>query len=257
MPPAGMMNNASYGPGPGYMPWNNQSPYNQSPYNPGPYNQWGPSYYTGPGYSNGYGQGNGNNGYGQGNGYNGGYGQGNGYNGYGQGNGYNGYGPYNGNSAGASSAGGVAGAATNAGSEAAAQGNAAIPMSALEAIIDIQEAWGTGQMDLSLARLSSTQTVKLLQDGAYQRTLTADNYVATIRKAVESGGTQSFLLGQRAYLANGEVAAWGKHVYDDASGNQQVSYACYWMKQIGGHWIIVGVNGATTEARAFVLNSAL
>lgn len=127
------------------------------------------------------------------------------------------------------------------------QGESGNLVGAQRAIIDLQEAWSTGQLPLLVEHLVASRPVQLYYNGKPDRTVSGDEYLQLARKAITGMSTQSFLLDHRTLLPDGRVEAWGKHTFYDETGVRRTTFACFWLQRVGDRWIVTAVNSATSS----------
>jgi hypothetical protein len=126
---------------------------------------------------------------------------------------------------------------------------ARIPGGANDAVLDIQEAWVTADDTLIRKHLDAAHPIRIYRAGKFDFTASTNDYLAMTRKALGSVSTQSFVLNQRENLPDGRVRACGTHVFYDPDDHRQVTYVCYWLKQVGDRWIITAINSVAHAAQ--------
>ena len=123
--------------------------------------------------------------------------------------------------------------------------DATLPPGAAQAIDDIQQAWIVGDDSLLQQHVDPAVHIRVYREGVFDRLLSASDYVSSCRQGFDNLMTQSFVLSQRVVLPDGRVRAAGRQVYFDNNNVRQVGYACYWLEQLNGKWVIDAVNGAS------------
>lgn len=99
-----------------------------------------------------------------------------------------------------------------------------------EAFADIENAWNTGNVELIRKHLHDDDTkIGVLIDRKYAYSISSVDYVQITRDAMKTLDTQSFKFTRLRKAKNGDVTAYGTHVYEpdaeqSASGDDTVPF---------------------------------
>lgn len=92
---------------------------------------------------------------------------------------------------------------------------------------DIRSAWMGGRADLIKSHVDGSKQIAVLLDGKYDYSVDASDYIDMTTDAIGQLHTTSFTWEEVRKRADGDYAAFGKHVYRDSSNQEKTVYVSY------------------------------
>jgi hypothetical protein len=142
------------------------------------------------------------------------------------------------------------------------------------AFVDVENAWMDGNLDMLTSHLRDTASkIDVSLDGKYAYTLSSDDFAQITHDAFANINTVSFKFSRLRKASNGDVTAYGKHVYapdavgsEDASSgtvpfdqadnspsaqtgstsDQKTVYVSFTLHNEDDQWYIIGVDSSTS-----------
>ena len=145
------------------------------------------------------------------------------------------------------------------------------------AFADIAQAWTDGDIDLIRKHLRNNETrVSVFLNGKYSYSIASSDFSQITRDALDKLHTESFNFTRLRKLKNGDVTAFGSHVYrasdagngadssgtvpfdqadagstdSDSLGTAKTIYVSYTLRRYGTEWDIVATDSASHDLAA-------
>jgi hypothetical protein len=116
--------------------------------------------------------------------------------------------------------------------------------SGLDSVLgDIRSAWIAGRYDLIESHVTAGREIAVFLDGSYDYSITSDDYLSMTRDALGSLETASFVWDRVNERTDGQVTAFGAHIYR-ADGEPHTVYVSYTLRRSGSSYYITEVGSS-------------
>ncbi|MCW3099539.1 MAG: hypothetical protein JWL77_5157 [Chthonomonadaceae bacterium] len=112
------------------------------------------------------------------------------------------------------------------------------------AIDCLTEAFQGGNIDCLVTLVDPNTSIAIYQNGHYQYSLPANDYIDLARDAVQSMHTVDFRLNDLHQRAPNVFSVAGRQTYQDQNGQTRTTWVSFVLQDIGGHWTLTQVGTA-------------
>jgi hypothetical protein len=115
------------------------------------------------------------------------------------------------------------------------------------AIDDLTEAFQGGNIDGLVTLIDPNTSIAVYQNGHYQYSLSASDYIDLSRDAIQSMHTVGFTLKYLHQRAPGVFSVAGQQTYQDQNGQTLTTWVSFVLQDISGQWTLTQIE--TTPGR--------
>jgi hypothetical protein len=121
----------------------------------------------------------------------------------------------------------------------------------LNAIDDLTETFQGGNIDGLVTLVDPNTSIAIYQNGHYQYSMPANDYIDIARDAIKSMNTVKFSLTYLHQRGPGVFSVSGKQTYNDQNGRLQTTWVSFVLQDISGQWTLTQVGNAPGTKRQF------
>lgn len=117
------------------------------------------------------------------------------------------------------------------------------------AIDNLTDAFRDGNIDSLVTLIDPNVSIAVYQNGHYQYSLSANDYIDLARDAIQSMHTVGFTLNSLHQRAPGVFSVAGQQTYLDRNGQTQTTWVSFVLQDISGQWTLTQVGTAPGRIR--------